>query len=69
MQFVTDFRNAIQQHYEQLSTLPESVFRKKPAPNKWSPIEIIGHLVDSATNNHRRFTIAQFQENLLVVKD
>jgi len=65
MQFISDFKNAIQRHYEQLSNLPEVIYRKKPAPTKWSPIEIIGHLVDSATNNHRRFTIAQSQENMV----
>jgi len=27
----------------------------KPAPGKWSPKKIIGHLIDSATNNQRKF--------------
>lgn len=31
-----------------------------PAPGKWSPQEIMGHLVDSAINNLRRFTEIQF---------
>jgi len=31
----------------------------KPAPEKWSPKEIIGHLIDSAANNHQRFVRAQ----------
>ncbi len=30
-----------------------------PAPGKWSPREILGHLVDSAANNHRRFVTGQ----------
>jgi hypothetical protein len=29
------------------------------APGKWSPKQVIGHLVDSATNNHQRFVRAQ----------
>src|SRR5688572_29978513 len=29
------------------------------APGKWSPKEILGHLIDSATNNHQRFVRAQ----------
>lgn len=32
----------------------------KPAPNKWSKKEILGHLIDSAINNLKRFTEAQF---------
>jgi hypothetical protein len=31
----------------------------KPAPDKWSKKEILGHLVDSALNNHQRFIRAQ----------
>lgn len=33
----------------------------KPAPDKWSKKELIGHLVDSAANNHQRFVRAQFE--------
>lgn len=32
----------------------------KPAPNKWSRLEILGHLIDSAINNLKRFTEIQF---------
>ncbi len=65
MQFTTDFKKAIEQHYEQLSMLSTDLIRKKPAPDKWSPIELIGHLIDSACNNHRRFTIAQWQDHMV----
>jgi hypothetical protein len=34
-------------------------------PGKWSAREIIGHLVDSASNNHQRFVRAQFQDDLV----
>ena len=37
----------------------------RPAPGKWSPQEIIGHLIDSASNNHQRFVRAQFQDDLV----
>ncbi len=33
----------------------------KPSPTKWSKKEIIGHLIDSATNNHHRFVRGQFE--------
>jgi hypothetical protein len=35
------------------------------APGKWSPKEIIGHLIDSAANNHQRFVRAQFTDELV----
>ena len=37
----------------------------KPAGGGWSPKEIIGHLVDSASNNHQRFVRGQFQDDLV----
>ena len=33
--------------------------RERPAPGKWSRQEILGHLVDSALNNLKRFTDIQ----------
>ncbi len=32
---------------------------RRPGEGRWAPKEILGHLVDSATNNHRRFVLAQ----------
>ena len=38
----------------------------RPAPGKWSPREIIGHLIDSASNNHQRFVRTRGREDLVV---
>lgn len=35
------------------------------APGKWSPKQIVGHLIDSAINNHGRFVRAQGQDDLV----
>lgn len=35
----------------------------KQLPTKWSKKEILGHLIDSATNNHQRFIRGQFENN------
>ena len=37
----------------------------KPSPSKWSKNEILGHLIDSAYNNHQRFARAKAQGNLI----
>lgn len=37
----------------------------KPKPDKWSKKEILGHLIDSAINNHRRFKQFLNQEHLV----
>lgn len=47
---------------EKLLAIPDEEFSYKPSPNKWSKKEIIGHLIDSATNNHHRFVRAQFED-------
>ncbi len=39
--------------------------RAPVAPGKWSPQEIIGHLVDSASNNHGRFVRAHLHDDLV----
>jgi hypothetical protein len=44
-----------------LVNIPEEDLSRKPAPGKWSKKEILGHLIDSATNNHQRFVRAQFE--------
>jgi hypothetical protein len=38
----------------------EEELRRKSAPNKWSKKELLGHLIDSAANNHHRFIKIQF---------
>jgi len=35
----------------------------KPSPQKWSPKEIVGHLIDSAQINLQRFVRCTYQEN------
>ena len=44
-----------------LAEIGEENMSLKPLPNKWSKKEIIGHLIDSATNNHQRFVRRQFE--------
>src|ERR1700730_10332826 len=50
-----------------LSAIPEKTWSHKPGPGKWSKKEIIGHLVDSAQNNIRRFVVAQYEDVPFIV--
>ncbi|MCE3227774.1 MAG: hypothetical protein K0S32_2325 [Bacteroidetes bacterium] len=52
-----------------LLNMDEEEFSKKPAPGKWSKKEILGHLIDSAANNHQRFVRVQFEETPLIKYD
>lgn len=44
---------------KRLMDLSESEASLPRAPGKWSPKEVIGHLVDSAINNYARFASAE----------
>ena len=37
----------------------------RPSENKWAKKEILGHLLDSASNNHQRFVRAALQGSLI----
>ncbi len=52
-----------------LEKIEEPAFSLRPSPTKWSKKEILGHLIDSATNNHQRFVRAQFEEIPKIVYD
>jgi len=45
-----------------LQKMSEEEFSFKPSPDKWSKKEILGHLIDSAANNHQRFVRVQFED-------
>lgn len=49
----------------QLAVLDEAQVNASRGEGKWSVKQIIGHLVDSAANNHRRFVLAQGRDDLL----
>jgi hypothetical protein len=46
---------------DQFSQFSEAEMSQRPAPDKWSKREILGHLIDSAANNHRRFVLVQIE--------
>ena len=63
--FLNDFSKTIDDSYERLSHISPEESGKPRAEGKWSPREIIGHLIDSASNNHQRFVRAQFTDDLV----
>ena len=47
-----------------LAEISESDAAHKPDPKRWSKKEILGHLIDSASNNHQRIVRAQLTSRL-----
>ena len=64
-QFLAGFRTTIVDATARLRDITPDASRRKPSADDWAPIEILGHLVDSATNNHQRFVRAQFTDDLV----
>jgi hypothetical protein len=45
-----------------LRAIAPDLARVRPAPGKWSRLEELGHLADSAANNHQRIVRAQLED-------
>ncbi|CAN5353106.1 DinB family protein [soil metagenome] len=50
---------------EQFTKISKPEWDIKTSPEKWSKKEILGHLIDSASNNHQRFVRAQIEDHLV----
>jgi hypothetical protein len=46
--------------------LSEKEWREPYATGKWTRLEVLGHLVDSAAQNHQRFARALHQESIMM---
>ena len=58
-------RAAVDDADPRLRAISETESLRHPAPGKWCSREILGHLIDSAQNNHGRFVRAQLRDNLV----
>jgi hypothetical protein len=56
---IEDFRRTINESYDRLARFTEDASAEPISSGKWSRRELIGHLIDSASNNHQRFVRAQ----------
>jgi len=63
--FIDAFLRTIDDAAPWLASLPESTVAWRPKAGAWSAKEIIGHLIDSAANNHQRFVRANDQDDLI----
>ena len=59
-----DFRTTITNATARLNALSEEEVNRVRGEDKWSAKQIIGHLIDSAANNHHRFVLAQLRDDL-----
>ena len=64
MQAVAEELKSILDAAGNLRRIDEQTASIRPAPGKWSKKEILGHLIDSAANNHQRFVRLQLAPRL-----
>ncbi|MFN2499099.1 MAG: DinB family protein [Pyrinomonadaceae bacterium] len=63
--FLDEFRDTLSAATPRLLAITEEQSEVPRAEDKWSAKQIIGHLIDSAGNNHQRFVRAQFIDDLI----
>ncbi len=56
-----ELQSIVEEFTQKISTLFEPEFSAKQLTTKWSRKEILGHLIDSAENNLRRFICGQYE--------
>jgi hypothetical protein len=64
LDYAEDLRRTVTAAAPRLRALTAAEAAKARARGKWTPKQIIGHLVDSASNNHGRFVRAQLTDTL-----
>jgi hypothetical protein len=62
METLQQLRELIDHLPARLRALPAQKVESKPAPDAWSPKQELGHLLDSAANNHQRIVRVQLEE-------
>lgn len=60
----SDLGRTVAQARAMLAKLTNADTSLRPSPEKWSKKEILGHLLDSASNNHQRFLRATLEHGL-----
>ncbi len=63
--YLDDFSNTIETAFGRLQKFSDERSATPRGKDKWSPRQIIGHLIDSAANNHSRFVRAQSTDDLV----
>ena len=57
----SELRNILSTYIKKIEAIEDADFSAKPIPHKWSKKEVLGHLIDSAQNNLRRFICGQYE--------
>ncbi|UCH50491.1 MAG: hypothetical protein JSV54_05585 [Chloroflexota bacterium] len=59
-----ELNSIINDFYNKYKDTDNKITSKKPGVDRWTLKEIVGHLIDSASNNHQRFVRLQIVDEL-----
>lgn len=65
----TELQEIVTSFSSKIKAISPGEFNAKPNPAKWSKKEVLGHLIDSAHNNLRRFVVGQYEQEPNIVYD
>lgn len=65
-QIADDLEATVRQAVAKLRDLDAATLAHRPSPDRWTIKQVIGHLIDSAANNHQRFVRGQFTDELVL---
>jgi hypothetical protein len=63
--YPNELRSVVDATCKQLSSLSRERAEERASATSWSIKEVVGHLIDSASNNHQRFVRARWKNDLV----
>ncbi|MBS1574109.1 MAG: DinB family protein [Bacteroidetes bacterium] len=66
-QTIEELENIVQKYKPLFEKISDEQWSAKPSPGKWSKKEELGHLLDSAQSNIRRFIVGQYEDQPYIV--
>src|SRR4051812_10830775 len=61
---IKNLKKVIRDVKSTLKSMSDEDWNKRKEKGKWSRREVLGHLIDSAQNNIRRFVVSQYQHDI-----
>jgi hypothetical protein len=69
MKAIEELTEIVNRNNDEFRLILEEEWTQKERPEKWSKREILGHLIDSALTNQRRFVVSQYEQGQKIIYD
>lgn len=65
----SQLQSIVMAYFDKMKKMSLGEWEGRKAPGKWSKKETLGHMIDSAANNHQRFVRAQYGDKTPISYD